>query len=162
VDTSVALRRFGYRLAYRGLALVWVLFGVRRAGVKCVISDGRRLLLVRHSYGPRAWDLPGGAGRHGESAASVAQREMDEELGLTIDAATGWRDLGRLRPRRGRHLVRILGADVSAPELRVDPVELEAAAWFPRDRLPLWVSPLLHATLAAGVIERAQPRLSPL
>jgi 8-oxo-dGTP pyrophosphatase MutT (NUDIX family) len=146
VDTSVALRRLGYRLAYRGLTLVWVLFGVRRAGVKCVITDGERLLLVRHSYGSPAWDLPGGAGRSGEPAPSVAHREMAEELGLTIDAAA-WRDLGQLHPRRGRHHVQILGAEVPGPKLHPDSVELEAAAWFARDRLPLWTAPLLQAVL---------------
>jgi ADP-ribose pyrophosphatase YjhB (NUDIX family) len=142
----VALRRLGYRLASRILALVWVLARVRRAGVKCVITDGDQLLLVRHSYGSRAWDLPGGAGRHGEAAPAIARREMAEELGIDISA---WRDIGTLRSVRGRHRVRLLAAEISAPALHVDPVELQAAAWFPRDRLPLWVSPLLSAYLTA-------------
>jgi ADP-ribose pyrophosphatase YjhB (NUDIX family) len=144
----VALRRIGYRLASRILGLVWVLARVRRAGVKCVITDGDRVLLVRHSYGSRAWDLPGGAGRHGEAAPAVARREMTEELGIDIGA---WRDLGTLRSLRGRHHVRILAAEVSAPMLHPDPVELETAAWFDRDRLPLWTAPLLSAYLNSTI-----------
>jgi 8-oxo-dGTP pyrophosphatase MutT (NUDIX family) len=142
----VAVQRLGYRLASRVLGLVWVLARVRRAGVKCFITDGDRVLLVRHSYGARAWDLPGGAGRRGESAPAIARREMAEELGIDISA---WRDLGALRSVRGRHHVRILAAEVSAPMLRPDPVELETAAWFDRDRLPLWISPLLSAYLTS-------------
>ncbi len=144
MNPRVALLRLGYRLASRILALVWVLARVRRAGVKCVITDGGRLLLVRHSYGSRAWDLPGGAGRHGESASEIARREMAEELGFEI---RDWRDLGTLRSVRGRHHVRVLTAEVSAPPLRPDPVELQTAAWFDRDRLPLWISPLMSAVL---------------
>jgi ADP-ribose pyrophosphatase YjhB (NUDIX family) len=159
VHTRVALQRLGYRLASGMLAFVWRLARVRRAGVKCVITDGDELLLVRHSYGTRAWDLPGGAGRHGESAPAIARREMAEELGIEIGR---WRDLGTLRSLRGRHHVRILAAEVADPPLDIDPVELQAAAWFDRDRLPLWVSPLLGATLAAGVIERAALRPSSL
>jgi 8-oxo-dGTP pyrophosphatase MutT (NUDIX family) len=135
----VALRRIGYRLASRILGLVWVLARVRRAGVKCVITDGDRVLLVRHSYGSRAWDLP---------APAVARREMTEELGIDIGA---WRDLGTLRSLRGRHHVRILAAEVSAPMLHPDPVELETAAWFDRDRLPLWTAPLLSAYLNSTI-----------
>ena len=40
------------------------------------------MLLVRHTYGPRAWDLPGGAIKRGEPPIDAARREMDEELGL--------------------------------------------------------------------------------
>ena len=128
------------------LALVWLLARIRRSGVKCLITDGDRVLLVRHSYGSRAWDLPGGAGRRGESAPAVARREMAEELGIDI---TTWRELGTLRSVRGRHHVRVLTAEVSAPMLQLDSVELQTAAWFDRDRLPLWTSPLLTAYLAA-------------
>ena len=142
----MALQRLAYRLASRILAIVWVLGRVRRAGVKCLITDGDRALLVRHSYGSRAWDLPGGAGRRGESAPTTARREMAEELGIDVSQ---WRDLGRLHSLRGRHHVHILTAEVSSPMLRPDPVELETAAWFARDRLPLWTSPLLSAFLTA-------------
>lgn len=146
VPPLVRLRRLGYRLAFRVLQVRWLLSHPDQRGVKCVITDGDRLLLVRHTYGMRAWDLPGGRTRRCESALATTRREMEEELGLG-DAP--WHELGELRGRlyRRRDTIHILGAEVSAPTLRVDPVELEAAAWFDRDRLPLWVTPYVRPTL---------------
>jgi 8-oxo-dGTP pyrophosphatase MutT (NUDIX family) len=150
VKCSIALRRLGYRVAFRLLQVRWVLLRPEQTGVKCLITDGERVLLVRHTYGPRAWDLPGGRTGRGEPALAAARREMEEELGL---GAAPWRELGALRGRSyGRHDCIDVVAALVAPdiELTVDPVEIEAAAWFERDRLPLWVSrfvtPILTGT----------------
>jgi 8-oxo-dGTP pyrophosphatase MutT (NUDIX family) len=142
VPVSIAAKRLGYRVAFRLLQLRWLLLHPVQEGVKCLITDGEALLLVRHTYGSRAWELPGGASRHGESPLDTAQREMDEELGLG-DAP--WRPCGELRGRLyGRHdRIHVVAAEVHDAQLRVDPVEIEAAAWFDRDRLPLWTGPLL-------------------
>jgi len=43
-----------------------------------------RMLLVRHSYGPLNWELPGGAAEEGESATETAIREVREETGLNV------------------------------------------------------------------------------
>jgi 8-oxo-dGTP pyrophosphatase MutT (NUDIX family) len=146
VPLTIALQRLGYRFAFRLLQVRWLALRPVQEGVKCVITDGDRLLLVRHTYGSRAWDLPGGATRDGETPIATARREMEEELGLG-DAP--WRPLGELRGRLyGRHdRVHVIAAEVRDPTLRIDPVELEVVAWFDRDRLPLWTGPLLTPIL---------------
>lgn len=52
----------------------------------CVIGrDGEgRILLVRHSYGPPVWALPGGGMRRDEDPEAAALRELHEELGCTL------------------------------------------------------------------------------
>lgn len=61
-------------------------------GVKCLLRDGERLLLVRHSYGEREfWELPGGRVKRGEDPLASAHREIEEELGLRVDR---WDALG--------------------------------------------------------------------
>lgn len=147
--STVPLRRLGYRIAFRALQVRWALQRPVMVGVKCLITDGDRVLLVRHSYGSRAWDLPGGRSRRGEDPLATARREMEEELGLG-DAA--WERHGQLRGRiyRRRDQIQVVHAEVAAPALRVDPVEIEAAAWFERDRLPLWVSPFVGPVLAGA------------
>ena len=142
MSLSIAARRLGYRLAFRLLQVRWHLLHPTQEGVKCMITDGGKLLLVRHTYGSRAWDLPGGASRPYEPPLQTARREMEEELGL---GAADWRPCGELRGRLyGRHdRIHVIAAEVHDPVLRVDPVEIEAAAWFDRDRLPLWTGPLL-------------------
>jgi 8-oxo-dGTP pyrophosphatase MutT (NUDIX family) len=149
VSLSIAARRLGYRVAFRLLQLRWHLLRPVQEGVKCMITDGDRLLLVRHTYGSRAWDLPGGGSRRGESPLVTARREMEEELGLG-DAP--WRRCGELRGRLyGRHdQIHVVAAEVHDPVLRVDPVEIDAVAWFARDRLPLWTGPLLEPVLTGA------------
>ena len=150
----IPLQRAGYRVAFRLLQLRWRLLRPRLEAVKCVITDGDRVLLVRHTYGPRAWDLPGGASRRGEAPAETARREMAEELGLP---PLPWVPLGELRGRMfGRHdLVHVFGVEVDDPPLRVDPVELATAAWFHRDRLPLWRNRLFESIITAGLLAPA-------
>lgn len=76
------------------LALKWA-HGVRRRfrkivkpdlyGVSLVLRDETgRVLLVRHSYGPPGWALPGGGIGRNENPAEGARREMREELGCEL------------------------------------------------------------------------------
>ncbi|MGH2910358.1 MAG: NUDIX hydrolase [Solirubrobacteraceae bacterium] len=145
--STVALQRLGYRLAFRVLQLRWAVQRPVTEGVKCVISDGDRVLLVRHSYGPAAWDLPGGRSRRGEDPLATTRREMEEELGL---GDSDWQPHGTLRGRiyRRRDKIHVMRAEVSSPDLRVDPVEIDAVAWFETGRLPLNVSPFVGPVLA--------------
>jgi 8-oxo-dGTP pyrophosphatase MutT (NUDIX family) len=56
-------------------------------GVYARIRDSRRILLVRKTRGPYTGllDLPGGQPEPGESWPETLERELQEELGLTID-----------------------------------------------------------------------------
>ncbi|MEL6237831.1 MAG: NUDIX domain-containing protein [Pseudomonadota bacterium] len=42
------------------------------------------VLLLRHSYGPSQWALPGGGIQTGEDPEAAARREIKEELGLIL------------------------------------------------------------------------------
>jgi len=58
----------------------------RLAGVCLILTDSEgRVMLVRHSYGPAGWALPGGGCDSGERAEDAARREMREELGCELD-----------------------------------------------------------------------------
>jgi 8-oxo-dGTP diphosphatase len=129
------MRRFGYRLAYTGLRLYWFLARPKLSGVKCILTHGERVLLVRHTYGHRGWDLPGGSVKRGEAPEAAARREMNEELGVSID---GWRALGEfaLTIDHHRDRVRCFQAELSDPALTLNLGELAAASWFHREGLP--------------------------
>lgn len=54
-------------------------------GVSVVVSNlSGDVLLLKHSYGPNVWGLPGGGLRTGEDPIAAARREVQEELGLTL------------------------------------------------------------------------------
>jgi 8-oxo-dGTP pyrophosphatase MutT (NUDIX family) len=131
----IPLRRWGYRAAYAALRGYWFIARPQTRGVKCVLTDGDQVLLVRHTYGPRSWDLPGGTIKRGETAAAAASREMDEELGIRV---ASWRSLGQYEVAvdHRRDVVHCFHAELHAPDLVVDQGELAATGWFRRHELP--------------------------
>jgi ADP-ribose pyrophosphatase YjhB (NUDIX family) len=59
--------------------------GAPIAGVSVVITNlSGDVLLLKHSYGPKVWALPGGGLNAGEDPAEAARREVREELGMAI------------------------------------------------------------------------------
>jgi 8-oxo-dGTP pyrophosphatase MutT (NUDIX family) len=132
---AVALRRPAYRLAYTVLRAYWYIVRPSVVGVKCVLTDGDRVLLVRHTYGAAEWLLPGGSVKRGEDPFAAARREMHEELGIESD---GWTALGvqtgRLHYRRDT--IHCFHAEVGDRRLDIDRGEIAAVRWFHRDELP--------------------------
>jgi 8-oxo-dGTP pyrophosphatase MutT (NUDIX family) len=79
------LHRRLYRIAHRARRVWWRFRRPRRASVIVVAFDARdRVLLVRHSYGPPVWSLPGGGIGRGEDGHQAAAREIREELACEI------------------------------------------------------------------------------
>lgn len=135
MDALIPLKRWGYRAAYAGLRGYWFVTRPHTRGVKCVLRAGDRVLLVRHSYGSRGWDLPGGSVRRGEQPESAARREMREELGVDVDS---WHRIGRLDVEIDyRHdQIHCFQAELDSPVVEIDKGELTAASWFELSELP--------------------------
>jgi ADP-ribose pyrophosphatase YjhB (NUDIX family) len=135
MTASVRLKRLSYQCAYVLLRIYWLLARPRVSGVKCVITAGPEVLLVRHTYGSRRWNLPGGAVKRGESPRDAAAREMAEELGI---ASVPWSALGTVRVQQHgrRDTLHCFAAELDDHRLTIDQVEIAAARWFPRDELP--------------------------
>jgi 8-oxo-dGTP pyrophosphatase MutT (NUDIX family) len=78
-------------------AVAWVIYRLIRAywwirrpvilGVRVLIADRDRVLLVKHSY-REGWFLPGGTPEAGESLVETARREAQEETGVPIRDVT--------------------------------------------------------------------------
>jgi ADP-ribose pyrophosphatase YjhB (NUDIX family) len=149
---SLRARRVAIRCAYVGLRVYWFLTRPEVAGVKCVITHGDDVLLVRHTYGHRGWDLPGGQVRRREVPADAARREMNEEIGRRIE---DWVDLGEMYLNNNHHRdnLHLFHGRLGDPRVDIDLVELEQAEWFAQDSLPSnisrYVRPIL-ARLGAG------------
>ncbi|MCS3648574.1 NUDIX domain-containing protein [Salinibacter ruber] len=77
------LRRVGAWVVYRVIRAYWWIRKPIVLGVRVLIFDKDRVLLVRHSY-REGWFLPGGTPESGESLTATARREAKEETGLVI------------------------------------------------------------------------------
>lgn len=145
----VRVLRLAYRLAWRLLMLGSPLTSpLGRRGVKCVLTHSGRVLLVRHSYGPRRlWILPGGGSDRGESPQETATREMREELGVEV---LSWEELQHEDPRLRRVLPRsaFLHGRCPSEHIRPDPVEIEEARWWSLEGLPVRVGDEVRPALA--------------
>jgi 8-oxo-dGTP pyrophosphatase MutT (NUDIX family) len=152
VTLPVPLKRLGYRSAYAVLRVYWWLFRPRSSGVKCVLTHRDSVLLVRHTYGPRGWELPGGSRKRNEAAELTATREMQEELGLSVDS---WRALGQLEVVVDHHRdalycfqAEVTSPEGGSPELVLDGGEIAAAEWFSKSELPHPLGRYTRAILA--------------
>ena len=78
-------------------------------------------LLMAHATGQRHWDIPKGGGEDGESPRDAAVREVQEETGIVLDAAS-LEDIGHLpyQQRKDLYLFRTVlhtrDCDISACE----------------------------------------------
>lgn len=104
-------------------------------GVSVVITNlGGDVLLLKHSYGPKVWGLPGGGLGRGEDPAAAAQREVREELGLTlsrIDAVAVIEEVISGAP----HTAYLFSA-VCNQQPKPDRREITEARFFPSHSLP--------------------------
>lgn len=133
---SIRVRRAAIRCAYVGLRLYWFVFRPKVVGVKCVVRHDDDVLLVRHTYGPPTWELPGGTVRsRRELPIEAARREMQEELGRRIE---DWQSLGQLFVANGHHRddLYLFQASIADRLLDIDLTELAKADWFRPDQLP--------------------------
>ena len=148
---SLKLRRVAMRCAWLGLRAYWFVVRPNVVGVKCVLLNDDHVLLVRHTYGRRGWDLPGGTVKRREVPIDAARREMHEELGRRIE---DWEYLGVLFANSDHHRdnIHLFQTHIGDRRLDIDLMELAEADWFHPDRLPRDVSPFVARILARAAM----------
>ena len=105
------------------------------AGVSALLTnaDGD-VLLLRHSYGPDVWGLPGGGLKPGEDPAQCARREVREELGITLKTAV---PVGTIEEElSGSPHTAYLFTALCPSDPVPDGREVIEARFFPADNLP--------------------------
>lgn len=105
------------------------------AGVSVIITGiSGDVLLLRHSYGPQVWALPGGGLKRGEDPEQCARREVQEELGMKLGriAAIGTIDEVLSGTRHTAYLFHAVCDARPRPDRR----EVVEARFFPSHSLP--------------------------
>ncbi|MFC0401427.1 NUDIX domain-containing protein [Paraburkholderia rhizosphaerae] len=118
--------RVAFRVAFRCARIWWTIRRPSHEGALVAIYVGRALLLVKSSYRAE-WNFPGGGVHPGETPDVAAQREMEEEIGLSSHALLPAGSLsGIWDGRKDRVHFFELHLD-RPPELRLDHREIVAA-----------------------------------
>lgn len=104
-------------------------------GAAAVIFDGLgRVLLVRHSYGRRGWELPGGGRQPKESLEQAVIRELREELG--VETLTAELRAVYYEPEYDQHHFAFLCRLRDGSEPRPSSAEILEWGYWPVDDLP--------------------------
>ena len=132
---SYTARAIIYKFLYTVLRIYWFVFRPQLYGVKCLIQYRDTLLLIRNTYGDMKWTFPGGGIKRDESPELAVQREVKEEVGITLTELHG---LGEYTSTEGykRDTVKCYFSEVHSPELKIDRNEIYEAGWFQYERLP--------------------------
>ncbi len=121
------LRRL-YRAAYWALWAFALVAHPRGRGVKGLITNGGDVLFVRHTYGPREWELPGGGQHRHEQPDEAIARELREELGIEVtDLVALGAGNGPRQYRNNR--VSFFTIELASRDVQPDPVEIAEVRW---------------------------------
>ena len=124
----------------------WRIFRPFMIGVRVLVFDGDRLLLVR-GHGRQEWHLPGGAIKRKEELADAAKREVYEETGCRIEIDRMLGMYTNFSEYKSDHVAIFVGHPVSELALRLN-IEIAEARYFPIADLPKRLHSSVIARLA--------------
>ena len=125
----VVFSKFGSALLHR----YFLLTRSMTLGVRVLVCNREReVLLVKHSYVP-GWHLPGGGVDHGEDVATAARREVFEETGVFELDDLQFIGLHFNRDVSNRDHVSYLKARTNQTQLRKQIGEISETRFVPRD-----------------------------
>jgi len=134
--SQARVERWLYRAASRLLQAYRFVWRPTVRGVRCVPFHEDEVLLVRHTYGDRAWSFPGGLAKRREAALETSKRELAEELGIK---PPHWRYLGELQMAgvdHARHVISCYACALDSRAVEVNTAEIDQVGWYPLGRLP--------------------------
>lgn len=107
-------------------------------GVRAVLLDGRKVLLVKHTYTP-GWQFPGGGVEPGETAEAAAAREALEETGYAVDGRPALHGffLNRIAGGKRDHVAVYVWRDFRSQVEFKPNLEIAECRWFDVHALPL-------------------------
>jgi ADP-ribose pyrophosphatase YjhB (NUDIX family) len=117
-------------------------------GVSVIVTNlAGDVLLLKHSYGPDVWSLPGGGLGRGEDPEAAARREVREELGVELARIEA---IGTLEEvlSGSPHTAHIF-AGVCDRQPQPDRREVVEARFFPSHSLPEPLGRTTRARIAA-------------
>jgi len=140
------MKRIFYKIINPLKAIYWFLFRPKSMGVKCLIENSGKFLMIRNSYGHKKWTFPGGGIRSGELPRDAAKREALEEVGVEVTELVPIGNFFTTRQYK-QETVECFYAQVSGEYFKIDDEEVSDASWFTLKDIPRDSSPAVSEVL---------------
>jgi ADP-ribose pyrophosphatase YjhB (NUDIX family) len=150
-------------LAYQLSRMAWKVISPITIGVRVILEQDGRFVLVKPSY-QTFWTLPGGGVERGETLEQAARREILEEVGAQVGALRLLGVYTSFQENKNDHIVVFaaqnpdLASDVQ-PDHPPD-VEIERFGLFTSQSLPDNTAPGVRRRLAEYLANGTQPNFS--
>lgn len=140
------IRSLIYQYGYPFAKMYWFVRRPTTKGVRCIVRNENKLLLIQHTYGSRAFTVPGGGINKNESPIEAVRREVFEEVGLKLETVTILDSIFYNKEYK-KDTIYICEANTAQTEIAIDTSEIKKAAWYERSNLPENISPILRKFL---------------
>jgi mutator protein MutT len=128
--------RYIIPVIHKFMIVYWFIVRPKRNGAKIIISNGKEILFVRHTYSRHFWSFPGGGIESGETPEEAAKRELKEELGLSITELTSLGTIFSNGEFKRDTIYCFYTAISKNEEIKKDELEIEEIGWFMPDAPP--------------------------
>lgn len=125
---------------YPLVRLYWFIFRPKSSGVRGVVENSGRILLIRNTYGNnKLWMFPGGGIKKYETPQQAFIREIKEEVGLDINQV---KQIGEYTSTKEYKIdnVKVFAGISYTSNLKTEAIEILEAKWFIVNNLPI-ISP---------------------
>ena len=121
--------------------LYWFIFRPETRGVKCIIENDNKILLVRNNYGRKRWTFPGGRINKNELPEKAIKREVKEEIGLNVSGIK-LLDSFISTAEHKKDKIYVFLAKSNKKDFKIDNIEILEANWFSVDNTPELIGPI--------------------
>ncbi len=129
------MKKIFYKIINPFRAAYWFIVRPKTTGVKCLIENNGKFLMIRNSYGHKQWTFPGGGVNGGELPERAAQREAHEEVGIENYKPTPLGEYFSSRQYKQDTVYCFFGK-VQSDYFKIDNDEVSEAAWFIKTDMP--------------------------
>ncbi|KTD18740.1 MutT/nudix family protein [Legionella lansingensis] len=141
------------RLYYLFRCLVLAVLGKKTVGVRILLIDNDHVLLVKHTYQQGFWYTIGGGVERGETPRQAMERELQEEVGVTLTSPLELFSVYHHREqKRDDYVIFYIGRGCIQKTVTSD--EIAQQQWFPLDQLPDDLSPATRRRIQEYLGER--------
>lgn len=111
------------------------IFRPKSLGVKVVVENNDKLLMVRIGYAHKRFTFPGGGVNKNESFEEAAKRELEEEVGIKTESLI---EMGEYTSESNykKNIVRCFYLHTDSTFAKIDNFEIIESGWYEPEKFP--------------------------